>query len=171
MSLTIGTAIDCLVCPGEKVRVPDFAEKSLPPRAPPLAVAYLTVIVLVEAAVRTTPMVAGVRDSATEDSWSSNETSATAPSLWSPQQTNVPSALVPQLCQEPAVIWVSIPAGGALWPLVLSPQQASVPFSLRPHECRPPAATCVNAPRGGAPCPRSLRPQQASVRSTLRPHV
>ena len=89
------------------------------------------------------------------------------PYVLSPQHTGVPSVLDTQVCDSPALMWVtvSVPAGIALCPLALAPQQNGVP-SLTTHTCPPPAEIWVTAP-SSLMFGSTLSPQHRGVPSVL----
>jgi hypothetical protein len=82
-----------------------------------------------------------------------------------PQQEILPSVPNPQLCEDPAAIWVKAIAGGVHCPYWLSPQHATLPSARNPQVCLSPAQSWTKAcspllenPASGDARPSSVRP-------------
>ena len=71
-------------------------------------------------------------------------------SRYSPQQTEVPAWVVPQVWVAPAAMAAKRSAGGDAWPRSSAPQHTAAPRSSSAQLCSPPALTRANSPAGAA---------------------
>jgi hypothetical protein len=105
------------------------------------------------------------------DRMAANGRGVTWPCRSEPQQVSVPSVLIAQVWNRPALTAVKVPDGGVAWPWSSKsgawPQQVSVPSVLIAQAWYRPALTAVKVPVGGVARPFPLEPQQASVPSVL----
>ena len=88
------------------------------------------------------------------------------PAPFAPQQPSVPTVLIPQLWEPPALTaGVVNESVGMLssWPEPPSPQQASTPDVRIAQVNNSPPPTPANVPVGALVWPEPLKPQQASA--------